>query len=601
MNREAIPIRPSAISVALLAFLCTVAAGKARGQVLPGTLPDEDRECLECHEEMDEEIEFPDGESRTLRVNLELLKASAHGRVLSCNSCHDGYDEEHSDYPEDSSREYAASLSALCENCHEETPVTGMPKAGLGCDDCHLCTDCHSAHADGPPAEAASQISRRCGACHEGELAAFETGGHAEGIASGSRNPDLPHCATCHLPHRPTDQVALGARLETTALCIECHSREVLIRKYDLPGAATRSYEEDFHGLTFQHIWAQPEGKVDPSIMICADCHGPHKAASLSPDDLTRVCAECHPDADRKFAGAWLGHEAASPTHSTLVWLVRGLYYVCIPFVVIGLLLNILLHGRYRYRKNPIPDRWARPGSNGGPPKAKEPSGLPSSVVRFQPVERVEHLLGMLLFAVLVFTGLPQSYPQASLGQWFIGVWGGIESTRWIHRSAGFCFAALAVLHVTRGILGAVRKNRIPTMVFRRQDFRDAYATLRFYLGKGRRPKFGRFDYRQKFEYWGLFLGGTLMTLTGVMLVFPEMASHFLPGVFIAAARVAHGLEATLAVLVVVIWHFYEVLLRPEIFPGDTSIFTGKISVDRLQEEHELEFERLVGKHSWKE
>ena len=90
-------------------------------------------------------------------------------------------------------------------------------------------------------------------------------------------------------------------------------------------------------------------------------------------------------------------------------------------------------------------------------------------------------------------------------------------------------------------------------------------------------------------------IGGTLMTVTGLLLMFPEEVSRLLPGVILTGARVMHGLEATFAVLVILLWHTWGVILRPEVFPVDTSMFTGKISLHRLKEEHALEYERIFG------
>lgn len=558
----------------------------------PAALEEADEECIACHEDLDpdeKEFKFPGGEIRTFDVSGERIRSSLHGKILTCVACHDGYDDRHEGFPEESARAYDLARSALCKRCHEDVAVLHTSAAGSG----PICTDCHSAHGDAPPEEGAPRFSKRCGSCHEVGLKEFEAGGHAAGISEENLNRDLPNCSTCHPQHGHPASQAMGTRMEVTAQCIECHSRELVIRKYGLTDDAAESYGADFHGMTFQHLWAMPPEGQEPQIMVCVDCHGPHRVGRLAQADLSGVCNRCHEDADQALAGAWLGHEPPGPRNSTVVWLVRILYYVSIPVVVIGLLLNILLHGRYRLRNNPIPDRWARGNGDGG---SNGEGKLPASVIRFRPVERLEHLFGMTLFTALVLTGLPQAYPQASAGQWLIEFFGGIEFTRTMHRAAGFTFAALALLHVARGVLGAIRKNRLPAMVPTRQDFLDALGTLKYYLGRGEHPKFGRFDYRQKFEYWGLFLGGILMTATGLILVYPELVSHLLPGVFIAAARVAHGLEATLAVLVVVTWHFYEVLLRPEIFPLDTTIFTGKMRVDRLREEHALEYDRLIEK-----
>jgi cytochrome b subunit of formate dehydrogenase len=126
-----------------------------------------------------------------------------------------------------------------------------------------------------------------------------------------------------------------------------------------------------------------------------------------------------------------------------------------------------------------------------------------------------------------------------------------------------------------------------------RKDFSDAVLTLRYYLGlSDHHAAFDRFDYRQKFEYWGLLLGGVVMVLTGFILYFPLVAVQLLPGEFVPAAKVAHSNEGLMAFLVVITWHVYNAHLSPDTFPFDTSIFTGKISRERMEHEHPLELAR---------
>ena len=132
-------------------------------------------------------------------------------------------------------------------------------------------------------------------------------------------------------------------------------------------------------------------------------------------------------------------------------------------------------------------------------------------------------------------------------------------------------------------------------MVPTRQDFRDGVATLRYYLGRtGSHPRYGRFDYRQKFEYWGLLLGGMVMIATGLALLFPLLITRFLPGEVVPAAKMAHSSEGLMAFLVVITWHVYNAHLSPEAFPFDRSIFDGRISRERMKHEHPLEYERLL-------
>jgi cytochrome b subunit of formate dehydrogenase len=217
------------------------------------------------------------------------------------------------------------------------------------------------------------------------------------------------------------------------------------------------------------------------------------------------------------------------------------------------------------------------------------------AVTRFSLGERIEHFLSMTSFTLLVLTGLPQLWPGSAFADVVVGLFGGIASTRAIHQVTGVLFIVLLAVHVVRALVRAVRERRLPIMFARRKDFADTVQTVRYFLDLAPAPRVGKFDFRAKFEYWGLFLGGTLMSVTGIMLLFPEVVSWVIPGSVIAAGRVLHGLEGTFAVLVVILWHTWSVILRPEIFPLDKSIFTGKIGLDRLHEEHPLEYERIFG------
>jgi cytochrome b subunit of formate dehydrogenase len=132
-------------------------------------------------------------------------------------------------------------------------------------------------------------------------------------------------------------------------------------------------------------------------------------------------------------------------------------------------------------------------------------------------------------------------------------------------------------------------------MIPTKKDFRDAIITLRYYLGLSEeQARFDRYEYRQKFEYWGLILGGLIMISTGFILYFPIFWTRFLSGEVIPAANVAHSSEGLLAFLIVIIWHIYNAHLNPDVFPFDSSIFTGKISEERMEKEHPLEYACLL-------
>ena len=221
---------------------------------------------------------------------------------------------------------------------------------------------------------------------------------------------------------------------------------------------------------------------------------------------------------------------------------------------------------------------------------------LPEEFQRFDVTQRIQHWLLVLSFAALLVTGLPQRYPDAGASQWIVDNLGGIDHTRLFHRVFASIFAAESAWHLAQ-IIGAIARRRFrPSMFFTVQDFRDVFNMLRYSLGLiSERPQFDRYDYRQKFEYWGIVFGAIIMVATGATLWFPTYVAKVLPGELIPAAKEMHSGEALLAMLVVVIWHFYDVALSPTVFPLDTGMIHGRISRERLIEEHPRELERMLG------
>ncbi len=218
-------------------------------------------------------------------------------------------------------------------------------------------------------------------------------------------------------------------------------------------------------------------------------------------------------------------------------------------------------------------------------------------IVRFDVKQRVEHFVTMVVFTLLCLTGLPQKFYTAGWAHALVTVFGGIDFTRALHRACGVILALSTVFHFA-GAIGtiAARRTRL-AMVPAKQDFTDAIGTLRYYLGVAdRAPPFDRSDYRMKFEYWGLVAGNVIMVLTGFVLYFPTWATRLLPGQFIPAAKVAHSNEGLMAFLVITVWHIYNAHLNPDVFPFDTTIFTGKISRERMLHEHPLELARMEGR-----
>ena len=220
---------------------------------------------------------------------------------------------------------------------------------------------------------------------------------------------------------------------------------------------------------------------------------------------------------------------------------------------------------------------------------------LPDKLVRFGLWQRLEHWLLAALFLGLVATGLPQKFNDADASIWVINALGGIDNARFLHRVFACAFVGESLHHVAEIGLTVARRRFRPTMVVTLQDFRDAFNMLRYSVGIiPQRPQFDRYDYRQKFEYWGIVFGAVIMIVTGLTLWFHTYVAQLLPGELVPAAKEMHSGEALLALLVIVVWHFYDVVLSPSVFPLDTGMITGVISRERLHEEHPREYTRLA-------
>lgn len=333
------------------AGLVVVLASAAAAQDVPEPVA----YCLICHEDPGFSQPYDDGSPMSLHVDGAGFLQSVHGRELICTDCHPAYDETHpSGATFASERAYVLGAYATCKQCHFDTYTRTLESVHYellktGFESVPVCTDCHGAHAIPDPHEKRAMVSRSCAACHVSVYDTYAGSVHGQALVEDG-NLDVPACADCHTHHQIQEPASTRFRLGSPDVCLRCHGNEELMATYGLSTTIGQTYLADFHGVTASLTSRQA---VDPEqlVVTCANCHGMHDIASprrlgddAMKDTVAETCARCHEDASPEFPAAWLSHYAPSPDHAPIVYLVDLFYRIMIPFVVVGLVLNVMLH-----------------------------------------------------------------------------------------------------------------------------------------------------------------------------------------------------------------------------------------------------------------
>lgn len=209
---------------------------------------------------------------------------------------------------------------------------------------------------------------------------------------------------------------------------------------------------------------------------------------------------------------------------------------------------------------------------------------------RFRLGARIEHIILLVSFTILVITGIPQKFSDNSFADSMIDFMGGIETVRVIHRWSAFVLVAGSIYHLITSAYRIYVKRERMRMVPDKKDAVDVRDFVLFNLGVNEEhPQMRKFNFGEKFEYWAVVWGIAVMGITGFMLLNPLATTSVLPGEVIPAALAAHGWEAVLAASAVIVWHLYNVLIKH----FNPSMWTGKLPKDQMEEEHALELERL--------
>jgi cytochrome b subunit of formate dehydrogenase len=213
--------------------------------------------------------------------------------------------------------------------------------------------------------------------------------------------------------------------------------------------------------------------------------------------------------------------------------------------------------------------------------------------MRMSSGERIQHGTLLVSFFTLVLTGFALRYPDAWWVSPLLNVSPVIFALRGIlHRSAAVAMVGAGLYHIYYIMFVPRGKELIRDLFPRRQDILDALAVLKYNLGVSpQKPKFGRFSYVEKSEYWALVWGTFVMALTGLILWFDNIALGMLTKHWWDVARTVHFYEAWLATLAILVWHFYFVIFNPDTYPINLAFWKGTLTEEEMEEEHPLELE----------
>jgi cytochrome b subunit of formate dehydrogenase len=221
-------------------------------------------------------------------------------------------------------------------------------------------------------------------------------------------------------------------------------------------------------------------------------------------------------------------------------------------------------------------------------------------VLRFGRADRILHGFLMLSFLGLALSGMPLLFSNAPWARRLARVLGGFALTPTLHRTFATIMIVVFAVHIARLVVRVVARGDYTifwgpnSMVPQPRDLTEMYRHMRWFLGLGERPVFDHYTYWEKFDYWAVFWGMAIIGGSGLLLWFPQAFARVVPGWIFNIALLVHGEEALLAVGFIFTIHFFNSHLRPEKFPMDMVIFTGRVPEHDWREERPAEYARLA-------
>jgi predicted CXXCH cytochrome family protein len=342
------------VPVAFAVVLALQAPAQSGAQPADAAPPPSAEECLACHQEPGISKTFGDGTSKPLQVDGSIVARSRHAGKASCVDCHpDAREVPHPEKTFASVRQFTVAMSETCQRCHfsdyrrtlDSAHAAAVKRGDLMAP---VCVDCHGSHDVQRPNQPRTKVAETCSKCHEGVAKTYAGSVHGKDVAQNIG--DVPTCTDCHRTHDIGGPHQAGWKTSTPEICGRCHSDPERMKKYGLSTAVLKTYASDFHGKTAAlRKGSREDGQA--FVALCTDCHGVHNIvrandanSQVIQANLATTCRKCHANASNNFPQAWLSHYEPSWQHSPAVYAVKLGYSVFIPFIIGGLILQMLLH-----------------------------------------------------------------------------------------------------------------------------------------------------------------------------------------------------------------------------------------------------------------
>jgi formate dehydrogenase gamma subunit len=378
---------------------------------------------------------------------------------------------------------------------------------------------------------------------------------------------DAPVCTDCHGEHlilaaKNHDSPVSVANVSAET-CGRCHGDARLAQRHDLPADRVPSYADSYHGLAFR------EGSLRAAN--CASCHGVHNIfrssdprSTVHAANLGKTCGKCHEGLSASVAMGPIHVQTSTGPAHPVVKSIRWIYWVLIPLTLAFMVLHNALDLLAKIRR--------------GVPRNMPPSATRERVVRMNLWFRIAHWGVMLSFPTLVYTGFALKYPEQSWARPLLQ-WEEHTSFRGsLHRLAAVVLIAATLYHFVHLAVNRCDRLFLHAMLPKRRDVSDLVGVMLYNLGlREDEPRFAKFNYAEKLEYWAFLWGTAIMTLSGFLLWFNNFALRHFPKWFSDAATAIHWYEALLATFSILLWHFYIVIFDPLVYPMDLAWLTGKV------------------------